>query len=237
MLPRELSQCGFARRLAAAEDCELAPARHQLGHDCNNHVDAFLMGQTAHHANQRNSGVHVEPHVLLQRAFINAFVGQIVGIVMRGNMRIGTRIPRLLVDTIQDAAEVIAPRGEQALQPHAQRGMLNFFGVGRAHAGDAVGIKQPGLEERHAAVIFKAVDLKTFRRQPKPGQAFRWKNTLERQIMDGNEAGWFAARHEMQVGRRQAALPIVTVDDIRAPRQRRFIAAKQRGDITEQPKT
>ena len=60
------------------------------------------------------------------------------------------------------------------------------------------------------------------------------KHALVGQVVDGHHASRLVARHEMQVRRPQPRLPVVAVQDLRPPADRRVRARQDRGEVGQQ---
>jgi hypothetical protein len=119
--------------------------------------------------------------------------------------------------------------GQQTLHAHAVLRLLNFQGIGGAHRSDPVGVEQAGLEERQVAVVFNPLDGETACRQAERLDHVRREDALVGQVMYGHQTGR-AAAPEAQIGRRQTCLPIVTVQHIRVPIERRGRSGEQGGN-------
>ncbi len=108
---------------------------------------------------------------------------------------------------------------QDALQAVAEVGLADLAGVGRADGRDDVRPRDAALEERELAV-----ELEPLHRPPVRGQTQRVEDgPLERplvgHVVDGEEGGG-ALRVVGQQRRDQTGLPVVGVNDVRAPAER-----------------
>ena len=109
----------------------------------------------------------------------------------------------------------IGARAQQAVEPHAAFRRADLRGVGRADGGDAVGELQPGLQEAdRRRNIRRRRSRRPARGRPsapsRPAGNWPWKARLWTVI---TVAGRGAAG-VVQIGRRQARLPVVRMHDV-----------------------
>ncbi len=178
----ELQQRLLEQAVAAAQHHQLQRRLPQLLGEAEHEIHAFLLGQPAHHGEQRHVGFPRQSGAGLQRALAGRLALGVRGIVGARQGRVARRVPHRGVDAVEDAGERAAPTGEQALQAHAQRLALDLLGVGRAHGRDGVGVIQARFEKGQLTVILDAVDRPALRRQPDQRQGGRgnmpWKARL-----------------------------------------------------------
>ena len=103
---------------------------------------------------------------------------------------------------------------QQAVESHAAFGRADFRRVRRRHGGDAIGKREPRLEIADGAVVLDAVDRPRVPRQPERRRAdtpgnWPWNARLCTVITVPA-----AAAAVVQVGGRQARLPVVRVHDV-----------------------
>ncbi len=64
--------------------------------------------------------------------------------------------PGGIIDTVQDADEMVGAIADNTVEAVAEFGSLNFLRVPAADGGQVVGIDDPALEKIHVAVEFEA---------------------------------------------------------------------------------
>ena len=156
------------RPLAAPEHDELRGQADDLARDLDREVDALLVREPAHHAEQRHARLVRQAEPLLQRLLVERLRGEPVGVVALRDQPVGRGIPLGDVDAVRDAVQHAAARGEQPVHAEAERLVLDLARVARAHGRDRVGVLQSALEERQAAPELDAVDREGRGRQPEP---------------------------------------------------------------------
>src|SRR5436189_5073959 len=105
--------------------------------------------------------------LFLQGELALSFAGDDGGdIVMARNVRIGRRIPILIVDAVDDAGELARATEQHALQPAAVIERLNLAGIGRAHGRQSIGMYDAGLHKIDTAVEFEVLEMKKPPRSP-----------------------------------------------------------------------
>lgn len=152
----------------------------------------------------------------MQLVFDLAF--QIVGVVAGTQPRVVGRIPNLVVHPVEDAAQPALPLPflQQPLHAIAELRPGDLARIGRADGGHVVGIKQPGLEERHLAVELQAINVVKRRRQPQLGHVMGREQPLIGQVVHRE----YRARRVAvggQIGAGQAGVPVVSVHQLRSP--------------------
>ena len=142
---------------------------------------------------------------------------QVVGLEVMRQMRIAARVPGL-VDAVDDAGQPTLGRDPagQPVQAGAERLGGDLARVGRADRGHVVGVEQAGLEERHPVVELDAVDVESALGNAEQRHAFAVAQTLVGNVVDGQN-GRHARALPAQIGRRQAARPVVHVQQVRLP--------------------
>ncbi len=152
----------------------------------------------------------------MQLVFDLAF--QIVGVVAGAQPRVVGRIPNLVVHAVEDAAQPALPLPllQQPLHAVAKLRPGDLARIGRADGGHVVGIKQPGLEERHLAVELQAIDIVKRRRQPQLGHVMGGEQALIGQVVHG-EHRTRRVTVGGQIGAAQAGMPVVGVHQLRTP--------------------
>ena len=103
---------------------------------------------------------------------------------------------------------------QQAVEAHAALRRADFRRVGRRHRRDAVGQLEPGLQIADRPVVLDAVDRVRVRRQAERGEQVARELALERQVVHGHHGARPRFAAIVQIGGRQAGLPVVRVHDI-----------------------
>ena len=94
-----------------------------------------------------------QPQPIAQGVFIGVLLIQGVKAVAGGNVRIDFRIPDIIIDAVQHAAELIAMHFQGMIEPAALIGMTGLIGMGRRYGGDEIGIDDTALHQVDRAVI------------------------------------------------------------------------------------
>ncbi len=206
---------------AHAQDHQLHVLLEQIADDVVHQVQALLIAQTAHHADDRHVGVHVQAQLLLQVGLADGLALQIVSGVGRGNALVDGGVVVHHVDAVEHAKDLMLAGTEQAVQTLAVVSGLDFLRVGGADGGDQVGVHQRRLHEVGAAIALQLV----IRPQRGIGQPQDFldlvdaEHALILQVVDGVHG--LDAREEGQMGvlnlqqrRHHAALPVMGVDHV-----------------------
>jgi hypothetical protein len=162
----------------------------------------------------------LQAHFGLQCGFGHGFAAQVVGAVARWGQSIRFGVPHGLVHTVQDARQVSLAVTQQAVQAVALLGLRDFAGIGGADGGQHLAVLQTRFHERHVAVKLQPVHGEQVCWQAQRGQHFRPEQALVGQVVDGEHGSRYtlaALRHGVQVGRAQAGVPVVAVNDIGLP--------------------
>jgi hypothetical protein len=122
------------------------------------------------------------------------------------------------------------------------RRRLDLARVARADGGDRVGELQAGLEHRQLAPELDAVHAAPVVRHAQQRRRWPWEHALERQVVDGDDAGRRRLVRQdraraRQVQRRHAAGPVVGVHHVGGPAaQGRMHRAQLRSHCDRKPK-
>ena len=137
--------------------------------------------------------------------------------VAGGQQRVGGGVPHRGVDAVDDAVQVGGARAEQAVQALAVLLAGDLLGVGGGDGGDGAGEAEARLQGADAAVELDAVDGEAFGREAEPGQAVGGAPAGEGEVVDGEDGGrgWLAG--EVEVGGKEASLPVMRVHQVRRP--------------------
>jgi hypothetical protein len=200
--------------VAIAEHDELCATRKHRRQRGKHQVDAFLPGEAAHHTEEQGARCRREPQALAKQCAIFLARGAVPDVEVRGQLRVGRRIPHGVVDAVQDAAQHMRAMPQQAVEAHAAFGRADLFRISRRHGGDPVGEREPAFEETYAAVILDAVDRPRMPRQAERIERDAAVLPLEREVVHGHDRGGPRAAVVMQIRGGEPRLPIVRVHDI-----------------------
>ena len=190
--------------------------------------------------NSGASGVSARPSRRCSAALQDRLAGEVGGVVARGQVRVGRRIPDPPVGAVQDAEQptLRRPCREQSLQAAAFRRPLDLRRKGRADGGDPVGVKEPGLEEAELPPELRAVDSEHPLRQAQRRKRGRREQPLIGEVVDRDHrrrapprcpaggrrrpmcrrgTGGRALGEKVEIERRQPRLPVVGVDQVGPP--------------------
>ncbi len=134
-------------RLATAEDHqrELPPLQH-LGQRAKHQLETLLLSEPAHNSPERHLRSDVEPHAPDELPLELGLDLQMIRIVVHGQMPVPPRIPLVVINTIENAAQCTTTCPETVLQPHAVLVGANLAGMRRTHGRDRVRVHDPVTE-------------------------------------------------------------------------------------------
>jgi len=207
-------------RVATPQHHELETARRQRGHDFDQPVDAFLLGQPRHRCEQRLVDRR-QARAQLHRALVVRFIRQRRRAVITREIRVARGVPRGGVDAVQNSAQVRASVLQQPVQAGAMLLGLNFGGISRAHRRDRIRVRDAAFHARQLAVILETVDGEAGRGQAERVDRLRRKDALEREVVDREHGRRARTRHVTQVRGRESRLPVVAVDHVGRPVRQR----------------
>ncbi len=109
-------------------------------------IDPLLFGKAGHHADERLRRRHRQLSGLNQHFLVDELAAQILRTEMRAQVRVVSRIPFLVVDTVQYSRHAIRALAQGHLQSHAERCIADFARVRRAHGADRVRVFYAGSQ-------------------------------------------------------------------------------------------
>ena len=227
MARRERGERRFVLALAAPEHANLRAELEELVRRRAQEIDALLVREAAHRAKERRCRLLGEIEPPLQRRLVAALALEARPGIALGDQRVVHRIPQLGVDAVDDAAQDAAALAQHAVQPAARLLALDLARISRAHRGDGVGVDQPALQEREAPVELHALDREAGRRQLEALEQRGIENSLEGEVMHRHH-GAGATVAEMQIHGRERRGPVVAMQDLRPPFERRGAACEER---------
>lgn len=222
--PGQFGQGGLQMALALAQHRHLQRRvrLQRLGQRLRGHIGHLLAGQAAAHDHQDGLRIFPQSVLMLHGRLAQALVGEVGGAVaQRAKVRVARRVPQLRVDAVGDGQQIGLAFAQDAVQAAAERGVQDLARIPLADGGDAIGVAYAGLHEIQLAPGHRAVLAAEGGPDPQRGGVFERGLTLERKIVDRQDAlDVFDARGPQQQGR-QRRVPVVRVHQIgaRQPRQ------------------
>src|SRR6202167_2563639 len=104
------------------------------------------------------------------------------------DMRIGSWIPRNIIDGIENAGNGARPCSQNALQSKTVLGGLDLLAISPAHRRDEVRHFDGALQKIHLAVEFHLGHGEQIPRQHEQWQDLRLKKSLVSEIVNGEDA-------------------------------------------------
>ena len=207
---------------AGAEHGQLGADREQVGQRRQEQIEALLLGEPAHHAEQGRARVDGEPELALQRRLVGRLPLHLPGTVGGDEMGVVPRVPHVVVDPVHDARHLARLGAQHPVEPHALRNGEDLAGVGGAHRRDVVGVAHASLQEADLLVVLHAVDVVGPDRQAHAREPHRGEQALEGEVVDREQRGWHVAvgprdHAEAQVRGNEPGLPVVGVHQIGPP--------------------
>src|SRR5438105_2297760 len=141
-----------------------------------------------------------------------------LGIVWLWNVWIASRIPLIVIDSVQNADDVIAAVPEDAVETKPEFRRLNFASVARADGRNQPAEHQAAFEVTDSAPVLEGIDAHQIPPETEARQPARIEDALVGEIVDGEYR-----RHVRERGRRascpqqqrdETRLPVVSVNDI-----------------------
>ena len=205
-----------------AQHDELHILGKDLVQDGSDQVQTLVIGQTGDHGDHRDIRIDRQTQHFLQTDLVLFLTFQIIDRIILEQVRILLRIVEIIIDTIDDTADLGTLGADDVLQAVAVELILQLFRVGRADGGDPVGRKDTGLQEVDAAAKIQITTGEIFTRQTQDilGDIVR-ENTLILDVVDRQHGLDVLVRcadglvEMIQIDRDHGCLPVIAVDDIR----------------------
>ncbi|KAF5034705.1 hypothetical protein DSECCO2_593340 [anaerobic digester metagenome] len=208
--------------LALAQNHEPHIELHELRDNVEDDVDTLLPAQPTDEAEHgamfepRRKAEHVE-----QIGLAGLLAVRIQGRVGALQDRIVLGAPDGIVRAVQDADEISAAAGQNALQAAPELRGHDLAGVAGADCGDLVRVGDSGLEQVEAVVELHPFHVPGFHGQAGLLEQTVGEPALKGLVVDGHDGAHpgpegVAAAPEGHVGRGQGCVPILGVNDARA---------------------
>ncbi len=207
---------------AGTKQHELAAAIEAVRDSSKNEVHAFLMVQSA---NEGNDGTELfaEPKPITKSVFVDVFIIDGFQGKAFGNVRVGLRIPDVVIEAIENAAELSVMNAEDALKAHAEVAVTNFGAISWRDGGDKIRIDDATFHQVDRAMTMiigqSIVCHHVGRIQSNLSQNVFSVNALVADIVQC-KANTRVTHAEVLINlveehRHQGSLPIMTVNDVR----------------------
>ncbi len=222
-LPRvalqRFAQDGFNASIATAQYHQLATPGDQFRQHGRQQVQTLLFAQARHRCKQQRVGTVLQSQPALQGTFDARLAAHALDIKAGVEQWVGGRVPDLVVNAVQDSADMVAACAQHAVQAAALFWRHDLLRVARADSGDGVGKLQAGLHEGKLPVKLCAVDGERGLGYAEFCAKAGAKQALVSQVVDGEHAGrdWSGAGQQLQVQRGQTGMPVVRMYHVGLP--------------------
>ncbi len=139
-------------------------------------------------------------------------------------MAVGLRVPRVVVDAVEDADDVAAAVAQRAVEALAPLRRLDLAGVARRDRGHEGGVVDAALEEVEVVERLQAAGVELAPGELRLVVLGPGEPALVRHVVDGEDrgggGGGRAGLERVQVDGDEPGLPVVDVDDVGHPAQR-----------------
>ena len=208
----EIAKIAFHFRIARAENHEADILREQPLRDVPDQIDPLLAGEAGDTAEDRHVAAG-EIELLKQRLLARRLSLEISRGEMGGSQGIVLRIPKAVVNTVEDTGDLVPVLIKHAVEATAEVLRLNLLGIAGANRGNLVRQDNATFQAIQPAVELDAGAGEVFAgqiRQPKVqapeitliGEIVDREDRLERKALRANEGG------------NKGRLPIMGVDDV-----------------------
>src|SRR5882724_1291806 len=138
---------------------------------------------------------------------------------MGRNVRIGGRIPLVVIDAVENAPQLVGAGSQQCVHGESELGGLNLARVRGADGGHYVGVDDAGLEETHLVPELDAFGVIRRPVEPEIAKQTPVEIALIAEIVNrenglGAEEGGVAGEVDFEIGSEQAGLPVVPVKNV-----------------------
>src|SRR5437773_6855338 len=207
-----------------AEEDELAAVVETIMNGVSDERHTLLVVEPAHVADQRLENV-LQPKPLPQGVFVRVLIVQGFNPILAGNVAIGFRVPNIIIDAVQNAADLVAVNIKRVAQAIVLGRIHDLPGITRRNGAHEIGIDDAALHHVNRGVIEIVPQPIRVEKIAVPIEACRAQDMLSGdslvlQIVQGvTDAGLghpdvlidFIEQHGGQT-----ALPIMAMNDVRA---------------------
>ena len=175
------------QRIAAAQPGKLKrhTAAEQFLQRAEQNIDPLLRSEPADVAEQRHVVEQRQAKLALQRKLVERLAVGRVGGIGSCEVRVVSRVPFGVIDTVKHAGQRTTSRLENPLEAAAVFLRQQFAGVARAHGGDKVGEHDAALQEADAAIKLKLPPVEKRFRQPGQLKLIGGKTALISGVVNG----------------------------------------------------
>ena len=245
VLPVIVTEHVLVLLIPGTEHHELDIILAELIHDTLDEIEALLVGETGYDTDHHLARIHVHAELLLECLLVLRLLLPEVACVERlYEVLIRLRIPVIIVDAVNDAAEIMRTCAKQSIEALSVERHLDLLRIGIGNRRDRVGIHETTLQEVTILLTLELIRCEVVVGQL--GEALDRLHipyTLELEVMDRDHrldgaVVLSAGETVMQQYRNETGLPVVTVDHIRMPveqRQRRQRCIAEEAELLEIP--
>ena len=133
--------------LTRPKNDQLRPRIDDFRQNFENQVDPFLDREPADNPQQRSLCIDGKTEPFLKSRFVDGLLCEAPGIVGLFNHCIGARVPSVGVDSVQDAAKLQCPRGENSFESETEFLGHDFPRMGRADRRQSIRVADTRLQE------------------------------------------------------------------------------------------
>ena len=167
----------------------ISSSQRQTVGDLQDQVEPLLRRKARDDADDRQLRVVRQAEFFQQIALARRLAAEVVGRIVRGDERIGLRIPLAVVDAIQNARDGAAARAQHAFQTKAVLRRLDLLAYLRLTVVMKSAIGDCALQEIHLAVEFQLRHGEQVPGQHQQRQDLRRKHSLVADVVDGEDHG------------------------------------------------
>ena len=209
--PLATAQEGELQRVAGVEQ---APQR------LDNQRRALLVGQARNVGEEREGGILWKAQFALERRFAKGLARGVLRRERRRQRRVGAGAPLFVVDSVEDATQVVVALEQQPLEAATVLRSQDFLRVGRADCRDGLRLGETRFQKIHPLKVQRAFQVQPVGGQPGETPAGCRERPLESQVVDGEDRPRRLGPPGLQLSvsgqnRDQPRLPIVAMQDLR----------------------
>ena len=224
MPARQIEKGVFPFRIAAAQEHELHVSLQNVFQCGQQVIDPLLIDQPGDVPKHRRLRFNRQIQFVLQRLFVARLVIGMFGVERETDERIVGGIPLRVIDAVQDATQNILALPQQAIHAATEFRRANLARIALAHRGQFIRVNNARFDARPAAKILDALRLiiipgQVGQRIRFPGEHALIGEVVNREASARRSPPPSPNRFVEDEQRHQSGLPVVRVDDLRAPGQ------------------